>query len=108
MRRAVEEVYLSPDLNEYIVRIVERTRKHRQVELGASPRGSLALFKLSRAWAAINGRDYVIPDDVKTFVEPALGHRVIYDPNLWGNKKAEQAVLAEDTLQAVPVPCSRK
>jgi MoxR-like ATPase len=107
MRHAVEEVYLSPDLNEYIVQIVERTRRHRQVELGASPRGSLALFKLSRAWAAVNGRDYVIPDDVKIFIEPALGHRLIFDPNLWGNKRAEQAVLAE-IVQAVPVPVLKK
>lgn len=107
MRQAVEEVYISPDLSEYIVQIVTRTRRHRLVEIGASPRGSLALFKLSRAWAAINGRDFVIPDDVKTFVEPALGHRVIFDPNLWGNQKAEKDVFAE-IVQMVPVPVMSK
>lgn len=107
MRRAVEEVYLSPDLHGYIVQLVARTRRHRKVELGVSPRGSLALLKLSRAWAAINGRDYVIPDDVKSFVQPALGHRLILDPNLWGNKKADQEVLAE-IVQSVPVPIAGK
>ena len=55
--------------------------------LGASPRGSLALLKLSRAWAAIHGRDFVLPDDVKTFAQSALCHRIILDPNLWGSKK---------------------
>jgi MoxR-like ATPase len=107
MRRAVENVYLSPDVNDYIVQIVSKTRHHRQVELGSSPRGSLALLKLSRAWAAINDRDYVIPDDVKTFIQPALGHRVIFDPNLWGNKKAEQDVFKE-IIQTVPVPVVKK
>ncbi len=103
MRRAMENVHISPDLEEYIVKIVAKTRNHSRIELGSSPRGSLALLKLTRAWAAINGRDFVIPDDIKDFVEPALGHRLIFDPNLWGNHRAEKEVLAE-ILQSVPVP----
>lgn len=106
MRNAVEHVHISPDLEEYIVKIVAKTRTHSRIELGSSPRGSLALLKLSRAWAAINGRDFVIPDDVKDFVEPALGHRLIYDPNLWGNQRAEKEILAE-ILQSVPVPVKK-
>jgi MoxR-like ATPase len=103
MRAALEEVFVEPDLLRYIVQLVEKTRHHRQVELGASPRGSLALLKLARSWAAMHGRDYVLPDDIKEFAMPALGHRIILDPNLWGTKKAEQNVI-KDVLQAVPVP----
>ena len=76
MREVVENVYIDPDIQRYIVNLVGKTRKHRQVELGVSPRGSLALLKLSRAWAAIHERDYVIPDDVKILAPYALGHRI--------------------------------
>lgn len=103
MRQVVEEIYVDPDIQQYIVQVVAKTRKHRQVELGVSPRGSLALLKLSRAWAAIHARDYVIPDDIKTFAQPVLGHRVILDPNLWGTKRAERAVI-DEIIQSVPVP----
>jgi MoxR-like ATPase len=108
MRQVVEDVYIEPDLVRYIVQLVEKTRHHRQVELGVSPRGSLALLKLSSAWAAMHGRDYVLPDDIKEFAQPALGHRIILDPNLWGTKKAEQSVI-DDVVQAVavPIPVSR-
>lgn len=103
MRQVVENVHVSPDVQRYIVQIVAKTRQHRQVELGVSPRGSLALLKLARAWAAIHERDYVLPDDVKALAHPALGHRVILDPNLWGTKKAERAVI-DEVLQSVAVP----
>ena len=103
MRQMVESVYVDPDVQRYIVQLVAKTRKHRQVELGVSPRGSLALLKLARAWAAINGRDYVIPDDVKILAHHVLGHRVILDPNLWGTKKAERTVI-DEVIQSVPVP----
>jgi MoxR-like ATPase len=73
------------------------------VAVGASPRGSLALLKLTRAWAAIQGRKYVVPDDVKHFIQPALAHRLILDPSLWDTKKSENTVIAEIT-QSVPVP----
>src|SRR5512144_847351 len=70
MRAAVEEVYIDPDVRRYMVDLVGKTRRHRQVVVGVSPRGSLALLKLARAWAAIQGRDYVLPDDVKQFIQP--------------------------------------
>jgi MoxR-like ATPase len=103
MRRAVEEVYLTEDLEKYIVGLVTRTRTHRQVAVGASPRGSIALLKLSRAWAAIQGRDYVLPDDVKRFAIPALHHRLILQPDLWTSPRAADSVLAE-IIQSTPVP----
>jgi MoxR-like ATPase len=72
--------------------------------VGVSPRGSLALLKLTRAWAAIQGRNFVTPDDIKQFTQPALAHRIILDPSLWGVKKSENKVIAEVTkLVAVPV-----
>jgi MoxR-like ATPase len=103
MRRAAEEVYLHPDIEKYIVSLVTKTRTHRQVAVGASPRGSLALLKLSRAWAAIQGRVYVLPDDVKLFVIPALHHRLILQPDLWTSPRAADALLAE-IIQVTPVP----
>jgi MoxR-like ATPase len=103
MRAAVEEVYIDPDVRRYMVDLVTATRHHPQVIVGVSPRGSLALLKLARAWAAIHGRDFVIPDDVKTFTQPALAHRLVLDPNLWGSKKTEDAVI-EQVVASVPVP----
>jgi MoxR-like ATPase len=103
MRQAIEEVHVDPDLERYIVALVAETRDRWQVAVGASPRGSLALLKLSRAWAAMRGRDYVLPDDVKRFVEPALVHRLILEPDLWMKRHAAEEVLAE-VLRTVPVP----
>jgi MoxR-like ATPase len=77
MQRAVREVYVDPAIADYIVRLVSATRSHPDVYLGASPRGSLALYRASQAFAALSGRDYVIPDDVKALAEPALAHRLI-------------------------------
>ena len=79
MRAAVEEVYVDPDVRRYIVNLVSATRHYRQVVVGVSPRGSMALLKLARASAAIQGRDFVIPDDVKQFAQPALAHRLLLD-----------------------------
>ncbi len=103
MRAAVEEVYVEPDIRRYIVGLVTSTRHNRQVVVGVSPRGSLALLKLSRAWAAIQGRDFVIPDDVKQFAQPALAHRLVLDPSLWGLKKTENAVI-EGVVAGTTVP----
>ncbi len=103
MRAAVEEVYVEPDIRRYIVDLVASTRHNRQVVVGVSPRGSLALLKLSRAWAAIQGRDFVIPDDIKQFTQPALAHRLVLDPSLWGLKKTENAVI-EGVVAATSVP----
>jgi MoxR-like ATPase len=77
MQRAVREIYVDPAISDYIVRLVGATRSHPDVYLGASPRGSLSLYRASQALAALSGRDYVIPDDVKALAEPALAHRII-------------------------------
>lgn len=77
MQAAVREIYVDPAIADYIVRLVSATRSHPDVYLGASPRGSLALYRASQALAALTGRDFVIPDDVKGLAEPALAHRLI-------------------------------
>jgi MoxR-like ATPase len=103
MRAAVEEVYVDPDVRRYMVDLTTKSRSYRQVAVGVSPRGSLALLKLTRAWAAIQGRTYVVPDDIKHFIQPALAHRIILDPSLWDTKKSENTVIAEIT-RSVSVP----
>jgi MoxR-like ATPase len=103
MRAAVEEVYVDPDVRRYMVDLASKSRSHRQVAVGVSPRGSLALLKLTRAWAAIQGRNYVVPDDVKQFVQPALAHRIILDPSLWDTRRSENSKIAE-IVQSVAVP----
>ncbi len=103
MRQIIEEVYVDPDLEKYIVDLVHRTRVHRQVAVGASPRGALALLKLGRAYAAIKGRAYVLPDDIKTFARVALQHRIILQPDLWTTPQAVERILGE-ILNSVPVP----
>ena len=80
LQERVWEVHVDESLAAYIVRLVQATRSHRDVALGASPRGSLTLFKTAQALAAIHGRDYVIPDDVKRLVPAVLGHRLIVSP----------------------------
>ncbi len=96
MREAVEEVFVNADIERYIVALVAATRQESRVAVGASPRGSLALLKLARVQAALEKRDYVIPDDVKRFVVPALTHRLIMAPELWMQRRA-----AEDTITAI-------
>jgi MoxR-like ATPase len=104
MQATIEQIYVHPDVQRYIVELVTRTREHRQVVIGASPRGSLALLKLSRAWAATQGRDYVLPDDVKLFAGDALSHRLILEPSLWGSKTTPETIIDEIVLSvAVPV-----
>jgi MoxR-like ATPase len=103
MRAAVEEVYVDPDVRRYMVDLAAKSRNHSQVAVGVSPRGSLALLKLTRAWAAIQNRNYVTPDDIKQFIQPALAHRIILDPSLWDIKKSEDRVIVE-IAQSVSVP----
>jgi len=102
----VKKVYLDPMIKEYIVSIVEATRNHPEVYLGASPRGSLALYKTSQALAAIEGRDYVIPDDIKALAEVTLAHRIIVSPTARLKNVSTRAVVGE-ILQSVPVPGAR-
>ena len=103
MQQAVENVFVHPDVGRYVVDLTAKTRNHRQVVIGASPRGSLALLKLIRAWAAIHGRNYVLPDDVKYFAQEALSHRIILEPSLWGSKTTANTVIAE-VVNSVAVP----
>ncbi len=104
MQRAIERVYVSDAILEYITDIVATTRNDRkEIDVGASPRGSLALLKLSRAYAALGGRDYVIPDDVKAVAVPALSHRLILKRELWYTKVSQDSIM-EKLLDRVPVP----
>ena len=103
MQRAIEEVYVDESIISYIVSIVRATRTHPRVEVGASPRGALALLKLARAHAALRGRDYVIPDDVKYIALEALSHRVILKSEMWVRGIKPQRVI-EEVLSSVPVP----
>ncbi|MFL5680727.1 MAG: AAA family ATPase, partial [Chloroflexota bacterium] len=77
MQDAVREIYVDSTISDYIVRLVNATRTHPDVYLGASPRGSIALYRAGQALAGLLGRDYVIPDDIKALAEPALAHRLI-------------------------------
>ena len=83
MRESLEQVEVSPDLLDYVVSIVGATREHPQIQVGASPRGGLALVQLARGQALLRQRDYVIPDDVKSIAVPALAHRITLRPELW-------------------------
>jgi len=103
LQAAVEDVHLDPAIEAYIVEIVASTRTHSQVEIGASPRGSLALLKLSRARAALAGRDFVTPDDVKAVAIPALAHRLILKPDPWIRGVRTPGIVA-DVLNRTAVP----
>jgi MoxR-like ATPase len=105
-QEAVKRVYVDDLIKEYIVSLVNATRKHPDVYLGASPRGSLALYKGSRARAAIQGRDYVIPDDIKALAEPTLAHRLIISPSA-RIKNVDPRAVIQETLNSVPVPGAR-
>ncbi|MEA2069845.1 MAG: MoxR family ATPase [Asgard group archaeon] len=99
MQQVVEEIDIDDRIKEYIVDIVRKTRDNSRVEVGASPRGSLALLHLSRASALINGRDFVNPDDVKKVVIPALNHRVILSTGSWLTGIRPKDIIAKDLLK---------
>jgi MoxR-like ATPase len=103
MRRVVENVHVDPDLENYIATVVFETRQDRRVAVGASPRGSLAFLKMGRARAASEGRDYVIPDDIKRFAVPVLSHRLILQPEHWMSRQVGDDVIA-DVFRKVAVP----
>jgi len=105
MQAACEEVYVSEPVGLYMVDIVAATRDAQSVQVGASPRGSLALLKLSRCRAALDGRDYVTPDDVKSIAVPALAHRLTLRPELWVQRVSAEDIVRE-RLQAVPTPAA--
>jgi MoxR-like ATPase len=103
MREVLERVEISTDLLEYIVAIVTATRRDAQIQVGASPRGGLALVQLARGQALLNHRDYVIPDDIKQVAVPALAHRVTLRPELWVRQVSADDVVAR-LLSTVPTP----
>jgi MoxR-like ATPase len=105
MRASLEQIEISPDLLQYVVAIVRATRSHAQIQVGASPRGSLALVQLARAQAVLTGRDYVIPDDVKKVAVAALAHRITLRPELWVRQVRSDDVVAR-LLDSVPVPAT--
>src|ERR1700691_1950295 len=103
MRDSLERVEVTPDLLEYIVAIVTATRRDAQIQVGASPRGGLALVQLARGQALLSQRDYIIPDDIKQVAVPALAHRVTLRPELWVRQVSADEVVAK-LLAAVPTP----
>jgi MoxR-like ATPase len=103
MRKVVETVHVDEDLETYIATILQETRHDRRVAVGASPRGSLAFLKMARAHAALDGRDYILPDDIKRFSIPVLSHRLILQPEFWLTRQAADRVI-NDIFAKVPVP----
>jgi MoxR-like ATPase len=103
LQDSVKEIYVDDSIKEYIISIIDATRHHPDIYLGASPRGSLALYKTGQALAMLSDRDYVIPDDVKVLAEPALAHRLIISPAARMKNVNADDVLAE-ILDSIPVP----
>jgi MoxR-like ATPase len=103
MQSQVEEIYVDDAVASYIVELVGRTREHRDVEVGSSPRGSLAVMKLAKSRAYLNRRSYVVPDDVKAVAVPALSHRLVLKAEEWIRGKKAASII-EEVLQSVPVP----
>jgi MoxR-like ATPase len=103
MQAAVEDVHVSPAVGRYAVALVRATRDSASVAVGSSPRGSLALLKLSRCHAALRGRDFVTPDDVKAVAVPALAHRLVLKPELWVQRRSGADVV-EEVLDTVATP----
>ncbi len=103
MQEIVKKVHINDDLKKYIVRLVQKTRSESRIDVGISPRGSIAVFKLAKAHAAFYGRDYVVPDDVKNVIIPALSHRLILkaETRIRGIKPE---MLIMEFLQKTPVP----
>src|SRR6266581_2158383 len=103
MQRALEEVYVSDSIRLYMVDLVRATRESPRVQVGASPRGSLALYALARGRAALSGRDFVVPDDVKSVAVAALAHRLTLRPELWVQRVRPEEIVRE-VLRTVPTP----
>ena len=106
LQEAVREIYVDPLIKQYIVSLASATRSHESVYLGASPRGSLALMRATQAFAMLEGRDFVQPDDVKVLAYPALGHRIIVSPAA-RVRNIEPAQVVDECIERVPVPGAR-
>lgn len=105
-QKQVKSIYVDPLIKEYIVTLVNATRTYPDVYLGASPRGSLGLYKTSQALAALDGRDFVIPDDIKALAEVTLAHRIIVSPSA-RIKNVDTRNVVQDILSTIPVPGTR-
>ena len=105
MQQAIEQVHMSQAVGYYIVDLVAATRTSQRAQVGASPRGALALLKLSRAKALLDGRDFVTPEDVKAVAVPALSHRLMLRPELWVQRVRPEDVVQE-VLDTVPTPAA--
>jgi MoxR-like ATPase len=103
LQAAVEQVHVSEPMERYIVSLTVATRQHAQVQVGASPRGSLALYQLARAHAMVQARDFVLPDDVKAMAIPALAHRLLLKPELWVRGMQAEDIM-RDILDRTPIP----
>lgn len=103
MQAGIREIYIHPKVREYILRLVHRTRDSTHLSLGGSPRASMALFRASQAFSAVNGRNYVIPDDIKLLAHPVLEHRLILNPESRLRRVTTHSVL-RDIIAEVPVP----
>jgi len=103
LQQSLEQVHVSDAIEGYVVDLVRATRESNRLAVGASPRGSIALLKLSRAKAALAGRDFVIPEDVKAVAVPALAHRLMVRPELWVQRIRSEDVVRE-ALDTVPTP----
>jgi MoxR-like ATPase len=102
MQAGIREIYVDSAISDYIVRLVNETRTHPDIYLGASPRGSLALYRAGQAYAALGGRDYVIPDDIKALAVPALAHRLIVKTAATVRDVSPERIVQE-MLEAVPI-----
>ncbi len=102
MQDGIREIYVDATVADYIVRLVNATRSHPDVYLGASPRGSLALYRAGQAFAALSGRDYVIPDDIKLLAEPALAHRLIIKTSA-SIRDVDQGAIVRELLDSIPI-----
>ena len=107
MQGAVEDIHVADSLGRYIVELVGATRTSPRLQVGASPRGSLALLKLARCRAALHGRDFATPDDVKAVAVPGLGHRLMLKPELWVQQISGDDVVRE-VLEQVPTPSAEE
>jgi MoxR-like ATPase len=105
LQQAIEDVHVAESVGLYIVDLVAATRVHPRVQVGASPRGTLALLKLSRCCAVLSGRDYVTPDDVKAVTVPALAHRLTLRPEVWVQRIRQEDVVRE-AMESVPTPAA--
>jgi MoxR-like ATPase len=105
MQAALEDVHVADVTARYVVELVRATRADHRVALGASPRGTIALLKLSRALAALRRRDFVLPDDVKAMTVPALAHRLVLKPELWASR-VSAAQIVQSLLVQVPAPAA--